>query len=146
VSASAISQAERGKRGLSVETLLDLSGRLGVSLDELLRGGGAPGHRLSRRDDPRASAVDRVAPLLDDPGALLRAYVVRLGPDGSATPDFAHKGAELVVVASGLVQVQLDGASPVLRAGESLVADAAGVRGWRNMVDTESVVYWILRD
>lgn len=146
VSASAISQAERGKRGLSVETLLDLSGRLGVSLDELLRGGGPPGHRLSRRDDPRVSAVDKVAPLLDDPAALLRAYVVRLGPGGAAAPDFVHKGSELVIVASGLVQVQLEGTSPVLRAGESLVADTAGVRGWRNMIDTESVVYWVLRD
>ena len=53
VSASAISQAERGRRGLALDTLLDLSGRLGMTLDELLRGEVAPGYRLGRRDEPR---------------------------------------------------------------------------------------------
>jgi transcriptional regulator with XRE-family HTH domain len=146
VSASAISQAERGKRGLSLETLLDLSGRLGVTVDELLRGKDTSGYRLARRDDPRQSAVDRVAPLLDDPAVGLRAFTLRLSPGGAVTPDFAHRGPELVIVASGLVQVLLGDDAPVLRAGESLVADAATVGGWRNMDDTEAVLFWILRD
>ena len=42
VSPSAISQAERGRRGLSLETLLDLTSRLNMTLDELLRGQEAP--------------------------------------------------------------------------------------------------------
>ncbi len=146
VSASAISQAERGKRGLSLETLLDLSGRLGVSLDELLRGKDTSGYRLARRDDPRLSAVDRVAPLLDDPGVGLRAFTLRLSPGGRIAPEFTHRGSELVIVATGLVQVLLGDDGPVLRAGEALAADAATVEGWRNMTDTEAVVFWILRD
>ena len=56
VSASAISQAERGQRGLSLQTLLDLSARLDITIDELLRGEVAPGYRLARRDDPRRAA------------------------------------------------------------------------------------------
>jgi transcriptional regulator with XRE-family HTH domain len=146
VSPSAISQAERGKRGLSLETLLDLSGRLGVSLDELLRGKDASGYRLARRDDPRLYAVDRIAPLLDDPSTGLRAYALRLSPGGAVAPEFVHKGSELVIVASGLVQIVLPGGGPVLRSGESLIADDASVEGWRNMADAEAVVYWVLRD
>ena len=96
VSPSAISQAERGRRGLSLETLLDLAAKLNISLDELLRGEVAPGYRLARRDDPRLAESDRPAPLLDDPRTGLRAYLVRLSPGGSASPDFAHKGVELV--------------------------------------------------
>ncbi len=53
VSASAISQTERGRRGLSLGTLLVLTARLNITLDELLRGHAAPGYRLVRRDDPR---------------------------------------------------------------------------------------------
>jgi transcriptional regulator with XRE-family HTH domain len=146
VSPSAISQAERGRRGLSLETLLDLTGRLNITLDELLRGEVAPGYRLARRDDPRHAESDRPVPLLDDPRAGLRAYLVRLSPGGTASPDFSHKGVELVTVAAGLVQVQLASGSPVLRQGEALIADTSGVAGWRNLGDREALVFWILHD
>lgn len=146
VSASAISQAERAQRGLSLDTLLDLSGKLGISLDELLRGEVAPGYRLGRRDEPLGRGEGRLWPLLDDPRAGLRAYVLRLGAGESATPGFAHKGIELVAVGHGLVQVELATGRPVLRGGEALVADASGVTGWRNLGDGEAVVFWVLRD
>ena len=146
VSPSAISQAERGRRGLSLETLLDLTARLNITLDELLRGEIAPGYRLARRDDPRHAESDRPVPLLDDPHAGLRAYLVRLSPGGAASPDFTHKGVELVTVAAGLVQIQLASGSPVLRQGEALIADKSGVAGWRNLGDREALVFWILHD
>lgn len=146
VSASAISQAERGRRGLSLETLLDLAARLNLTLDELLGGDVAPGYRLARRDDPGHADLDRPVPLLDDPRAGLRAYLVRLSPGGSARPEFAHKGVELVAVAGGLVQVILATGRPVLRPGETLVADRTGVEGWRNLTDREALAFWILHD
>ena len=146
VSASAISQAERGRRGLSLETLLDLAGKLNITLDDLLRGEVAPGYRLARRDDPRLAEVDRPVPLLDDPRAGLRAYLVRLSPGSTAEPEFTHKGVELVTVATGLVQVKLASGSPVLRQGEALIADRSGVAGWRNLGDREAVAFWILHD
>src|SRR4029078_3161444 len=40
VSPSAISQAERGQRGLSLETLLALAAQLHITLDEVRRGDG----------------------------------------------------------------------------------------------------------
>ncbi len=84
VSPSAVSQAERGQRGLSLETLLDLTARLGITLDELLRGEVAPGYRLARRHDPHRVADGKPLPLLDDPQAGLRAYLLRLPPRRSA--------------------------------------------------------------
>ncbi len=147
VSPSAISQAERSERGLSLETLLRLSGRLGITLDDLLRGSEiGPGYRISRRDDPRRDVIDAPVPLLDDPHLGLRAYVLRLRPGASATPGFAHKGVEVVAVAQGLVQVVLATGRPVLRQGETLVAEASGVEGWRNLSDREALAFWILRD
>jgi len=147
VSPSAISQAERGRRGLSLETLLALTGRLQMTLDELLRGGQeAPGYRLVRRDDPRHATRDSPVALLDDPSAGLRAYVVRLSPGATATPAFAHKGVELVAIGSGLVQVGLATGTPVLRTGEALIADRSGVAWWRNLTDREALVFWVLHD
>lgn len=146
VSPSAMSQAERGQRGLSLDTLLDLSARLNVTLDELLRGDVAPGYRIARRDGPPRRAEGVPLPLLDDPRAGLRAFVLRLGPGQTATPGLAHKGVELVAVASGLVQVLLTTGQPVLRNGEALIAESSGVAGWRNLGDREALVFWVLRD
>ena len=146
VSPSAISQAERGRRGLSLETLLDLTSRLNMTLDELLRGQEAPGYRLARRDDPRHTTYDVPVPLLDDPAAGLRAYVLRLSPGARSAPTFPHKGVELVAVASGLVQVVLATGTPVLRPGEALIADRSGVSAWRNLTDTDALVFWVLHD
>jgi transcriptional regulator with XRE-family HTH domain len=146
VSPSAISQAERGQRGLSLDTLLDLSARLNITLDELLRGDVVPGYRLVRRDDPWTGRDGGPHPLLDDPNTGLRAYVLRLGPGESATPGLVHKGVELVTVASGLVQVQLTTGRPVLRSGEALIAESSRIEGWRNLADRDALVFWILRD
>ncbi|MDQ2825516.1 MAG: helix-turn-helix domain-containing protein, partial [Actinomycetota bacterium] len=49
VTQSAISQAEAGRRGLSLETLMLLSERLGVTLDELVTSAPAGGYVLARR-------------------------------------------------------------------------------------------------
>lgn len=146
VSPSAVSQAERGQRGLSLETLLDLTARLGITLDELLRGEVEPGYRLARRHDPRRTADGKPLPLLDDPETGLRAYLLRLPPKGSAELGFAHKGVELITVGAGLVQVVLATGRPVLRQGEALLAERSGISSCRNIGDQEALVFWVLRD
>jgi transcriptional regulator with XRE-family HTH domain len=146
VSASAISQAERGQRGLSLETLLTLTANLNITVDELLRGHVSPGYRLGRRDDPAAAPTGTPIPLLDDPEAGLRAYLVRLAPGATATPNIDHKGTELVAVIGGLVQVQLTSGRPVLRQGEALLADRSSIRGWRNIAQRPAALFWVIRD
>ena len=149
VSPSAISQAERGQRGLSLETLLELTGRLGMTVDELLRGDVVAGYRLGRRHHPRTrrgEAGHQPLPLLDDPAAGLRAYLVHLPPRESGSPHVAHKGVELVAVASGLVQVVLASGRPVLRRGEVLLVEATTIASWRNLGPSEATLFWVLRD
>lgn len=143
VSPSAISQAESGRRGLSLETVLLLADRLGVSLDDLLAMSTEPEYVLARR--PRGAADVQKA-LLDDPKAGLRTYLVRLGPFETATPDMVHKGPELVLVASGLVQVTIGTATPVMRAGDAALAIRTAVAAWRNLTNEPAVLFWVLRD
>jgi transcriptional regulator with XRE-family HTH domain len=146
ISPSAVSQAERGRRGLSLETLLDACTKLDLTLDELLRGDVNPGYRLARRHDPRRRSDGRPLALVDDRRAGLRAYLVTLAPRGQATPHLSHKGVEMVAVVSGLVQVLLDSGRPVLRRGETLLAERSAVLGWRNLGEGEATLFWILRD
>jgi transcriptional regulator with XRE-family HTH domain len=145
VSASAISQAERGRRGLALDTLLELTMRLNMTIDELLHGEIALGYRLARRRGSDNGA-ERLFPLLDDPHVGLRAQLSRLSTGQSARVGTPHRGVELVAVAAGLVQVILPTGRPVLRQGEVLLVEWSGVTGWRNVGESDALIFWILRD
>lgn len=144
VTASAISQAEAGRRGLSVDTLLLLAEQLGVTVDELLSVSPPAGYVLARRD--RTGRHAAVTPLLDDPKAGLRAFLVRLAAAESGQPPLAHKGAELVLVAGGLVQLELGADTPVLRSGDAVLATTVPITAWRNLTGEPAALFWIVRD
>jgi len=146
VSPSAISQVERGERGLSLETLLALAGRLNITLDELLGGEVTPDYRIGRRHSPGNAPAGSVLPLLDDAEAGMRAYLVSLPRSATVEAPFAHKGTELVGVVSGLVQVLLGSGRPVLRRGETLLASRRGIDAWRNVGESAAQCLWVLRD
>jgi transcriptional regulator with XRE-family HTH domain len=144
VSPSAISQAEAGQRGLSLDTLLTLTGRLGTGLDSLLENEERADYVLARRD--RGPNLGDSRFLLDDPGAGLRVYLVNLAPGEKGAPPVNHKGAELLLVARGLVLVDLGESSPAMRAGDAILAAKVPIVSWRNLSPDASVLFWILRD
>ena len=144
VSPSAISQVESGQRGLNLDTLLTLAAALNVSIDDLLSYHPDPGYVLARRD--RIPARRGLVPLLDDPQAGLRAYLVVLGPGEDGEPGSVHKGAELILVGSGVVQLVLNEETPVLRAGDALLVTADAINGWRNLLPETARLFWIVRD
>jgi transcriptional regulator with XRE-family HTH domain len=144
VSPSAISQAESAQRGLSLDTVMTLADRLQLSIDDLLSRAGDVNYVLARRD--RIAAPGMITPLLDDPAAGLRAYLVNLPAGESGAPPITHKGAELLVVAAGLVQVDLGEAAPVMRAGDAVLATRVAVEGWRNLAADPARLFWVLRD
>ncbi|MCZ7534197.1 MAG: helix-turn-helix domain-containing protein [Acidimicrobiia bacterium] len=144
VSPSAISQVESGQRGLSLDTLLTLGTALNVSIDELIGYQPDPGYILARRD--RIPARRGVVPLLDNPEAGLRAYLVTLGAGESGEPHAVHKGAELVLVGTGVVQIVLNEETPVLRAGDALLVTTDAIHGWKNLLPETTRLFWIVRD
>lgn len=144
VSASAISQVESGQRGLSLDTLLTLGQALSISIDDFLGYHPTPGYVLARRD--RIPARRGVVPLLDDPNAGLRAYLVILGPGESGDPGTVHKGAELIMVGNGVVQIMLNEETPVLRGGDAVLVTHDAIRGWRNLLPETARLFWIVRD
>jgi transcriptional regulator with XRE-family HTH domain len=144
VSPSAISQAESGHRGLGLDTVIAIAEGYGVSLDDLLEAASNPGYAIARRD--RAVPRRGVTPLLDDPTAGLRAFLVNLGPGEQGAPPTAHKGPELIVIASGLVQIDLGAETPVMRAGDAVLVTTTAVHGWRNLATGASRFFWVLRD
>lgn len=87
-----------------------------------------------------------VVPLLDDPAAGLRAYLVILGPGEEGEPGTVHKGVELVLVGNGVVQVVLNEETPVMRGGDALLVTRDAIHGWRNLLPETARLFWIVRD
>jgi transcriptional regulator with XRE-family HTH domain len=146
VTPSAISQAESGVRGLSLDTVITLADRLGVSLDRLVSAHPEQGYTLARHDRSRVAAGGGVSVLADDATVGVRAYFVLLDGADQGEPPIAHHGTELVAVVRGLVQVVAGTDTPVLRAGDSLIATTASITGWRNLRPDPAAFYWVLRD
>jgi transcriptional regulator with XRE-family HTH domain len=144
VTASAISQAERAERGLSLATLVRLSSALGVTIDDLLRGEDPDVYRIGRRTDDPQRGLERTITLLGGTHSDLHVDLVHLGPREAGTPAARPKGTAIVAVASGLVHVQVAGQTPAVRHGEVLVADSERVEGWRNLGQSDAMLFWIV--
>ena len=144
VTASAISQAERADRGLSLATLVRLSDALGVTIDDLLRGEDPSVYRIGRRTDDPQRGFEHTITLLGTSDSELRVDLVHLDARETARPAAARPGTGIVAVVSGLVQVKVVGQTPAVRHGEVLVADSERIEEWRNIGQTEVVLFWIV--
>jgi transcriptional regulator with XRE-family HTH domain len=144
VTASAISQAERAERGLSLTTLARLSSALGITVDDLLHGEGPDVYRIGRRTDDPQRGVERAITLLGDAASELRIDLVHLPAREAGGPMDPQRGRGIVAVASGLVQVQIAGQTPTVRSGEVLVADSDRIAGWRNIGQSDATMFWIV--
>jgi transcriptional regulator with XRE-family HTH domain len=144
VTASAISQAERAERGLSLATLARLSSALGLTIDDLLHGEDPEVYRIGRRTEDPQRGLERMITLLGDIDSALRVDLVHLNAREAARPGDHVQGTGIVAVATGLVQVQIAARTPAVRSGEVLVADSDRVEGWRNIGQGEAVLFWIV--
>lgn len=142
VTPAAISQAESGRRGLSLDTLVPMCERLEIGLDDLLGIGRPPSTRVARHDR-NGSEDGSTVRLFDDVDDPAKVHLVELAPGESGRPAQGHKGPELVLVAEGLVLVDLGESSPVLRSGDALSATDVTVREWTNLSVGPSRLFWV---
>ncbi|MGO9821571.1 MAG: hypothetical protein ACLPTJ_13090 [Solirubrobacteraceae bacterium] len=99
---------------------------------------------IGRRTDDPSRTSEQAIPLLGDPASDLRIDLVRLEAREAGGPSEQQTGRGIVAVANGLVQVQIARGTPAIRAGEVLVADSDRIEGWRNIGQTEAVLFWIV--
>ena len=146
VTPSAISQAESGVRGLSLDTVVTIADRLEIPVDRILAAAEPRGYRLARHDRTRRLAGGQVAALSTDTASGLRVYLVDLAGGEQGEPPFAHRGVSTVAAARGLIQVELDADRPVLRGGDVLIVETGEVRAWRNLRAQRAQAFWVVRD
>lgn len=146
VTPSAISQAEAGTRGLSLDTVITIADKLEMPVDRLLGGSAPRGYRLARHDRSRRLADSAVTALAGDSTVGLRAYLVELNDSEWVEPPLDHRGVAALAVHRGLIQVDLADDRPVLRSGDCLLIDDAPVRAWRRLRAEPASCFWLLRD
>ncbi|MEX1271667.1 MAG: cupin domain-containing protein, partial [Acidimicrobiia bacterium] len=76
----------------------------------------------------------------------LPSTLMTYGPGEAGEPGRVHKGAELVLVGDGVVQVLLNEETPVLRGGDALLVTQDAIHGWRNLLPETARLFWIVRD
>lgn len=144
VTPSAISQAERAERGLSLSTLARLTAALGITVDDLIHGEYPDVYRIGRRAEDPEHGPEHAATILGAENSDLRIDLVQLAAREEGSPMYRQKGSGIVAVARGLVQVQVAGLTPAVRHGEVLVADTERVERWRNLGQSEALLFWIV--
>jgi transcriptional regulator with XRE-family HTH domain len=144
VTSSAISQAERAERGLSLTTLARLSTAIGITIDDLLRGEDPDLYKIGRRLEDPQHGPEHAITLVGSADSDLRVDFIQLAPRESGSPMLAQEGSGIVAVSSGLVQVRVGGQTPAVRHGEVLVADSERVEQWRNVGHGDAQLFWIV--
>ncbi|MBA4025158.1 MAG: hypothetical protein C0482_22620 [Gordonia sp.] len=141
ISGSAISQAERGQHALSLESMVELTDKLGLSIDQLLRGR-APSYELTRATGPaHLSPTGPTRFLVDDAALRVRTVLTRISPRGAASPGLDADAAQILLVGQGLVQVILPADRPILRQGDGLLVRSGGIISCRNLGEHEAIVF-----
>ena len=145
VTPSALSQVERGRHGLSGETLTRLWATLAVPFGPGTRSA-APPYRLARR-----GARQPVTPgpglsgetVLQDPSGL-GVYELTVAAGSSGRRPFETKKPELVLVLEGALELQLGQESRTLQQGDAILVPSQPVTGWRNPARDPARVLWVV--
>lgn len=143
VTASALSQTERGRHGISGDVLMRVWEALGVPV------GGLEAERLTHRVFPRSMRMPDelqsgvvVETIVDDPD--MAAHLLECEPGAGGTrPFFATKRREFAVVLDGLLQLSIGQSDETLQQGDAILINDP-VRAWRNPADVPARVLWIL--
>ena len=146
VTPGAISQAEAGNRGLSLDTVVAIADGLDISVDRVLGSSIQRTYRLARHDRSRRLPNSSVIALTADATVGLRVYLIELEGHVAEAPPFQPRDVSTLAVLRGLVQVDLADDRPVLRAGDALVIERGAISTWRNLRHDRASCFWIVRD
>ena len=139
ISPSALSQAERGSRGLSEETLASAYAILG---DE---GAARAPYTLARRRGRRSRELTpglTTEDVLEDASRMSVHLLTFDAGSSGRRPPFATKQKEVVVVVAGVLELKIGAASEVLQTGDAIVLRDEPVSAWSNPASSATRVLW----
>ncbi|HXM58177.1 MAG TPA: MerR family transcriptional regulator [Candidatus Dormibacteraeota bacterium] len=145
LSASFLSELERGQSGASMATLHRLLSYYGTTFAALLQGPGGRVARLKRAGRGRAvRSHGIVVEQLADGQTLMEPQVFTVEAGAGSEGSYAHEGEEFVYVLVGAFEVVLnEGERYVLGEGDSLYYPSSVAHSWRNPGRGTARVLWV---
>lgn len=148
ISIGALSQIERGLTSLRVKTLWPLAGALGIEPQALIDDNDAVARDLHvvRRDERRDVPVWSEGigkELLSPSGAALTGLHVRVEPGGGTATPYTHPGQEFGLVLSGELELEIDGVTSRLTAGDSFAFKSTLPHAFRNPGVAPCEIVWV---
>lgn len=148
VSASFLSQLERGRSSASIASLARIAGGLSIAIADLFDTAAIGPQPLRADERPMLRADDKAQTMLLTHGPLegVSFYATRLAPGGSTGPQqYSHPGAhEIIVVVSHQVTVELNEARHVLVDGDSIDFASEYPHRMVNETNQPSLAYWLV--
>ena len=145
VTPSALSQVERGRHGLSGETLTRLWATLGIPFGPTASPGPPP-YRLGRRGarQPIAPAPGLSGETVLQAPSGLGMHELTFPAGASGRRPFETKQPELVLVLEGALELQLGQETHTLQQGDAILLTTQPVTGWRNPAREPARVLWLV--
>jgi transcriptional regulator with XRE-family HTH domain len=145
VSPSALSQVERGRHGLSGETLTRLWATLGIPFGPAASPASPP-YRLARRGarQPVAPAPGVSGETVVQEPSGLAVHELTFAANSSGRRPFETKQPELLLILEGALELQLGQDTHTLQQGDAILLATQPVTGWRNPAREPARVLWLL--
>ena len=145
ISATHVSEIERGKASPTVGALGRIARALGMRPATLVEAKTEPSYSVLRAEQRGNRAVHwakaRLEPVTEPVHcAPLGAHLVTLQADRSAALTHSHEGEEWVTVLSGAAEITVDGTAHVLREGDCLHFRAHRMHSYSNLTSEPAVL------
>ncbi|ASJ55715.1 DNA-binding protein [Brevibacillus formosus] len=137
LSISFLSQVERGKSSITLESLKKISEALGVSPGYFFSGESSGGNEQVRRASKGRSGLLNAPFVYEDlsgdlANPTLVPILVTLSPHGEKGTPFVHKGQEFIYVLEGVLTLLLGEEEHDLFPGDSIHMDSSVPHNWVN--------------
>jgi transcriptional regulator with XRE-family HTH domain len=150
VSRAMLGQIELGQSAPTINVLWKISSALGVPFSALITARGTPGPHVLRAEQAKhltshdGAFSSRALFPFDEPRRV-EFYELRLAPGGEERADAHNPGTtENLVVASGSIEIEVEGRKEQLEAGDAIVFEADRPHVYRSRSTGESVLYLVM--
>jgi DNA-binding transcriptional MerR regulator/quercetin dioxygenase-like cupin family protein len=144
ISVGFLSAIERSHMSASVGTLRKLARYYKLNILDFFEPDQANPYRVRPAERKRLHAGPGVEmELLAWGNTVMEPHLFTLAPGAGSGDSYSHEGEEFLFVLRGALDIELEGQTHELRAGDSFYFESNTPHTWRNSGKTQTVVLWV---